>query len=63
MLVVLNLREILQNLCHILLIFLTSIFLRQLWCISRPGWMELWAPWAGGSCPCWWQRGWNQMIF
>ena len=30
---------------------------------SRPGWMELWATWSSGSCPCSWQGGWNQMIF
>jgi len=30
---------------------------------SRPGWMELWAAWSGGRCPCSWQGGWNQMIF
>jgi len=28
-----------------------------------PGWMELWASWAGGRCPCRWQGGWNQMGF
>ena len=22
------------------------------WQCSRPGWMELWATWAGGRCPC-----------
>ena len=33
------------------------------WQGSRPGWMELWAPWAGGRSPCSWQGGWNQMSF
>jgi len=28
---------------------------------NRPGWMELWATWSSGRCPCSWQRGWNQM--
>ena len=28
-----------------------------------PPWLLLWAPWSGGRCPCWWQGGWNQMIF
>jgi len=30
---------------------------------SRPDWMELWATWSSGRCPCSWQGGWNQMIF
>ena len=33
------------------------------WQCSRPGWMELWATWSHGRCPCAWQGGWNQMIF
>jgi len=33
------------------------------WKCSRPGWMELWATWSSGRCPCWWQWGWNQMSF
>ena len=31
--------------------------------VLRPGWMELWATWSSGRCPCSWQGGWNQMIF
>ena len=27
------------------------------WQCSRPGWMELWATWSGGRCPCSWQGG------
>jgi len=30
---------------------------------SRPGWMWLWATWAGGWRPCTWQGGWNETIF
>ena len=30
------------------------------WQGSRPGWMELWAPWAGGRGPCPWQGGLGQ---
>jgi len=33
------------------------------WKCSRPGWMEVWATWSSGGCPCSWQGGWNQMIF
>jgi len=33
------------------------------WKCSRPGWMELWATWSSGICPCSWQGDWNQMIF
>jgi len=40
-----------------------KLWLSTPWQVSRPGWMELWAPWCGGRCPCWWQGGWNQMIF
>ena len=29
----------------------------------RPGWMGLWAAWAGGRCPCPGQGCWNEMIF
>ena len=32
------------------------------WKCSGPGWMELWATWSSGRCPCSWQRGWNQMV-
>ena len=32
------------------------------WQCSRPGWMELWATWSSGRCPCSWQGCWNQMI-
>lgn len=27
------------------------------WKSSRPGWIELWASWANGMCPCPWQAG------
>ena len=40
-----------------------KLWLPPPWQCSRPGWMELWATRAGGRCPCWWQGGWNQMIF
>jgi len=33
------------------------------WKSWRPAWMELWATWCSGRCPCSWQGGWNQMIF
>jgi len=26
---------------------------------STSGWMELWAAWPSGRCPCSWQGGWN----
>jgi len=40
-----------------------KLWLPPPWQCPRPGWMELWAPWAGGRGPCSWQGGWNQMSF
>ena len=32
------------------------------WKRSRPGWMELWATWSSGRCPCPIAGGWNEMV-
>ena len=40
-----------------------KLWLPPPWNCSRPGWMELWATWSGGRCPCSWQEGWKQGIF
>ena len=40
-----------------------NLWLPSPWKCSRPGWMRLWATWSGGSCPCPWQGGWNEIIF
>ena len=40
-----------------------KLWLPPPWKCPRPGWMELWATWSGGRCPCPWQGGWIQMIF
>jgi len=40
-----------------------KLWLPAPWQCSRPGWMGLWATWSSGRCPCWWQGGWNQMMF
>jgi len=31
--------------------------------VFKARWMELWATWSSGRCPCSWQGGWNKMIF
>ena len=50
-------------LLHWVRVKLFVVFVHKLWRSSRPGWMELWATWSSGRCPCSWQGGWNQMIF
>ena len=40
-----------------------KLWLPPPWQCSRTGWMGLGAVWCSGGCPCWWQGGWNQMIF
>jgi len=39
-----------------------ELWLPPPWQGSRPDWMGLGAPWAGGRGPCPWQGGWNKMV-